>query len=522
MRQITRQFLLTLLFLPTVLSASAQGSGIVRGNCTPGINPDETMTARGQMQQSALALQQPSKNWDASKVYRQMVILVTFSDKTFSTEAPVQYYNRVFNEPGYNEGAGSGCMADYFREQSSGMFNLQFDIYGPYQVESKAQPYDKPTGSTVNYGANTLREATQKMVADHPNLDYKQYDWNGDGAINQVIYVYAGLSGNQGPGSYGHIWPNSSTFSTVTAPDGTAIRSYCCNGEMYIDNTLFGIGTLCHEFSHTLGLPDLYPTSSTSNYYSVVDEWDLMDGGNYTNKGWCPANYTALEKMLMGWLTPVELTAPTTITDLKPVSEGGEAYIIQHTDNEFLLLENRQWTGWDAGLPGRGLVIYHVDYDESIWRRNTVNITDSHFRFDLVHADNLDYNDWDNLISSNKLSTYADSPYLHNRHLSTSAYPWSTDSTTFVNNELTDDSTPAAMMFNENAEGEKLLSKAITNIQMLDDGLISFDFMGGEPSAITAVPTPPANGNVYNIMGQQITTPHKGLYIKNGKKYIIH
>ena len=521
MRQITRQFLLTLLFLPAVLSASAQGSGMVRGNCTPSINPDEAMTARGQMQQSALALQQPSKNWDASKVYRQMVILVTFSDKTFTTEDPNQYYNRMFNEPGYNEGAGVGCMADYFREQSSGMFNLQFDIYGPYQVESEAQPYDKPTSSTTNYGGAVLREAAQKMVDDNPDLDYKQYDWNGNGAIDQVIFVYAGLSGNQGPGSYGHIWPNSSSFSTIKAPDGTAIQSYCCNGEMYIDNTLFGIGTLCHEFSHTLGLPDLYPTSSTSKYYSVVDEWDLMDGGNYTNKGWCPPNYTALEKMLMGWLTPIELTEPTTITDLKPVAEGGEAYVIEHTANEYLLLENRQWMGWDAGLPGRGLVIYHVDYSESAWINNRVNVTDGHFRFDLIHADNLDYEQW-NTILSRTYNQYAEQPMMHNKHLSTSSYPWTPDTTAFINNELTDSSVPATKMFNENAESSNMLSKAITNIQMSADGLISFDFMGGTPSAISTVPTPSANGNVYNIMGQRTTAPRKGLFIKNGKKYIIH
>lgn len=516
MRQVIRQLLLTLLFIPTALSAQAQGFGIVRGNCTPDIGQN----TRGLVERY---LQQPNNNWNYNTVYKQMVILVSFSDKAFTCENPNEYYHKVLNEPGYNEGAGAGCMADYFRDQSNGMFNLQFDVYGPYQVSSKAQPYDNPTANNMNYGSSAFREATKKMMAENPDLDYRQYDWNNDGMVDQVLYVYAGPAGNQGESNYGYIWPNTSTFSAVTAPDGTNIRTYSCSSELWMDNTLAGTGTLCHEFSHALGLPDIYPTGGNSGYYSVADEWDLMDGGNFTNKSWCPPNYTALEKMLLGWLTPIELTEPATITGMKSVSEGGEVYLIKHTDNEFLLLENRQWKKWDAGIPGRGLVIYHVDYDEAIWVRNTVNNTKGHFRFDLVHADNLDYEDW-NLMLPSSTSSWAEAPMMHNWHLSTSPYPWSTDSTAFVNNELTDNSIPATMMFNENSDGSKLLSKSITNIQMTDDGLISFDFMGGNPAGISTPHNQSSheNAEVYNMMGQRMTTPYKGLFIKNGKKYIKH
>ena len=514
MCQVIRQLLLTLLFIPAALSATAQGFGIVRGHCTPGIGQN----TRGLVEQR---LQQPNNNWNPNTVYKQMVILVSFSDTAFGNEIPNQYYHRVLNEPGYNEGAGAGCMADYFRDQSSGMFNIEFDVYGPYQVSSKAQPYDNPTSSTMNYGTSAFREATQKMVAEHPDLNYKQYDWNNDGMVDQVLYIYAGIAGNQGTSCFGHIWPNTSSFSTVTTPDGTGIRMYSCNSELVAGYKQAGFGTLCHEFSHALGLPDIYPTGGTSNYYSVVDEWDLMDGGNFTNEGWCPPNYTALEKMLLGWLTPVELTEPATITDMKSVSDGGEVYLVKHTDNEYLLLENRQWTKWDAGIPGKGLVIYHVDYDKTVWNNNTVNNAKGHFRFDLVHADNLDYEQWDAILPRSN-TQYAETPMMHNKHLSTSSYPWSTDSTTFVNDELTDNSTPATTMYSTNAQGSKLLSKAITNIQMTADGLISFDFMGGNPSGISTTASQPSDGNsnVYNIMGQRVTTPRKGLFIKNGKKYI--
>ena len=522
MRQVIRLFLLIFFLTPTALSASAQGLRVVRGNCTPGLTGNNA-EARAWGASDMLSLSRPTTRWDASKTYKQLVILVSYSDIDFQDEHDKNFYNQILNEAGYNQGNGPGSVADYFREQSGGLFNLEFDIFGPYKV-SYASHDEKATAITKNYGFLPMREATNKMLAENQTWDFKQYDWNDDGWVNQVIYILAGYNGNLGEGSYGYVWPNTGTLTSITTPGDLKISSYTNTAELWLDDSSFGIGTICHEFSHCLGLPDIYPTSGNTGFYSVCDEWDLMDGGNFTNKGWCPPNYTAQEKMYLGWLTPIELTEPTTITDMKPISEGGDTYIIRHTDKEYLLLENRQWTGWDAGVPGSGLVITHVDFDENMWINNTVNTATDHFRFDIVHADNLHYEEWTYLINSQSLPTYAELVGLHNRHLSTSPYPWSAESTAFVNNELTDISTPATTMFNANAEGSQLLSKAITNIQMTADGLISFDFMGGEQTYISTITQQPRTDDtyIYNVMGQRTTTPRKGLFIQNGKKYVRH
>jgi hypothetical protein len=281
-----------------------------------------------------------------------------------------------------------------------------------------------------------------------------------------------------------------------------------------------GFATICHEFSHSLGLPDIYPTSSNSGY-SVCDEWDLMDGGNFTNYGWCPANYTALEKMLMGWFTPVELIEDSlTIEGLKPVEEGGNAYIIKHSTSEWLMLENRQQRGWDAGVPGKGLVIYHIFYDGSVWMNNKVNIDPTKYRFDLVHADNMDYDAWDNYLAQMGGSSYLHSQKMNRLHLSTSPYPWTEDSTGVVkNNSLTETSVPAAVMYYPREGGETLLNKPITNIKMTDEGLISFDFMGGAPvvvDGITTVNRSPLTlrHQLFDLNGRPLAAaPQKGAYI---------
>ena len=127
-----------------------------------------------------------------------------------------------------------------------------------------------------------------------------------------------------------------------------------------------GIGTICHEFTHCLGLPDIYDTAYGGGY--GMGYWDLMNSGSYNSNGYIPAGFTSYEKMYCGWSQPIELKNDTVITGMKPLSEGGESYIIYNdaNRNEYYLLENRQKTGWDAGIPGNGLLVIHVDYDPTL------------------------------------------------------------------------------------------------------------------------------------------------------------
>ena len=500
---------------------------VVRGNCLP--EPDDVAAARSQAPRK---LPPVNRDWNPNKVYKQPVILITYSKTNdtvstpciFAMEEPRAFYDKIFNERGYNLRAGKGCVADYYRDQSNGMFYLEFDVFGPYMVDTLAQPYKDATTNTRNYGRYVLHKAAEMWVAENPTLDYKQYDWNGDGEINQVIYVSASYGGNiSDKKCYGYIWPNTSSFSTITTPDGTSIKNYTASAELWNNNASCGIGTICHEFTHSLGLPDIYPVGSSNALpFSMMDEWELMDGGNFTNYGWCPPNFTPLEKMLMGWLTPTELTDPTSIKDLKPSADGGEIYQIKHTDNEYLLLENRQWSGWDAGLPGKGLVIYHVNYDAGKWSSNVVNGTVNNYGYSLVHADNLDYAAWDNLYwnwyDAHRVSRqYQNAKFMNKWHFSSSPYPWATDSTDVVNSELTDASVPAAQMYTENAEGSTLLGKPITNIQMTEDGLISFDFMGGDKTGIenSNSQSPILNSQFYDLQGRRVPNANgRGIYIQ--------
>ena len=468
----------------------------------------QAFTRGGQTRSGLSDIAYGDRGWDAGSTYRQLVVLVSFADCDFSFEDPQATYDDIFNTPGYTQRDGVGCVADYFHDQSNGQLNLAFDIYGPYKTNSKV----KTGSSSRNEGHSAFREATKMLMEEHPEIDYSVYDWNGDGHVEQVVYVYAGYCGNQSTiKDEGYVWPTTGSFSSISTKDGHTISRYTASGELWVGNTSCGIGIICHEFSHCLGLPDIYPTSGSVDELSVVDEWDLMDGGTGTNYGWCPPNYSPLEKMIMGWLTPTVLTADTMITDAKTIAEGGEVYLIPRTDDEFFLLENRQWNGWDYGLPGKGLVVYHVIFSGSTWRSNVVNNVKGRPNYSLVTADGRNFTDWYNeIITSEVKNPYLDiKRRLNSRILSTAPYPWVQDGTSVDQVTLFDDI-------------------CITDITTQTDASMSFAFHTSG-SGIFHLKAEPRVTGVYTLSGQKLrdfgqafTPLFRGVFIINGKKKIVH
>jgi M6 family metalloprotease-like protein len=445
-------------------------------------------------------------DFDPQVTYRQPVVLISFKDQDFSMDDPKDYYNRLLNENGFNSGSGPGCAAEYFREQSGGRLNLQFDIYGPFKVDAKAG------GHGYRYYGNDIMRGALKQLCETETTDFSIYDWDRDGNVNQVLFVAAGYCGQQ---IDGYIYPNTGSFFG-RLPGDIYLSFASITSELWKDGSLYGFGTLVHEFCHCLGLPDVYPMNG--DMFSMVDEWDLMDGGNYINKGWCPPNLTAMEKMYLKWEQPEELTEPTTITDMKPVSAGGKTYLIRNSGNpdEYYLLENRRQKGWDYSCPGNGLLIYHVDYLKSAWRNNEVNISNEHYRYDLFHADKKDYYDWDPDSKGKDPNKYTMPDNMRNSYLSTSSYPYTNPVTLAVNDGLTDTSSPAATLITPAADGRLFMGKSITNIRLADDGTISFDFMKDVASAITATQALAAPDAWYTLDGRRLTgePATKGLYIR--------
>ena len=391
-----------------------------------------------------------------------IIILVNFTDVSFTaTQAD---FNNLANTPNYNSGNYKGSMYDYFYAQSDGQFRLTFDVVGPYTLSQNCAYYggNNSSGDDLRPGV-MVKEAIQLANND---VNFANYDWDGDGTVEQVYVVYAG-KGEADGGADDTIWPHewdlkSATGSSITL-DGKTINTYACGGEQNgRTGETAGIGTMCHEFSHCLGYPDFYDTDYSGG--QGMGDWDLMDSGSYNDNGYQPAGYTSYERWVAGWKTPTELVNTQSISNMKALQDtGSDTYIIYNKGNrnEYYLLENRQKTGWDASLPGKGLLILHVDYDATAWSNNTPNDVPSHQRMTWIPADN-EY----------QYTTYQGSKYYTTAGMKTDPFPYGSV------NAFGKNTTPAASLYNNNSDGTKYLDSSVENITQNSNGTISFDFVG--------------------------------------------
>ncbi|NPD91130.1 M6 family metalloprotease domain-containing protein [Xylanibacter muris] len=399
------------------------------------------------------------------KVYegkkKGLIILVQFEDKAFKEEHDLNFYKRLANEPGFTTPDGfNGSVKDYFKDQSLGRLEVDFDVVGPVTMPNPYAYYGKNVG--ISGDAHVGEMVAEACKAIDGSVNFADYDWDGDGEVDQVFALYAGF-GEASGGSANTIWPHKwtldeSDYGRSITLDNVKIDTYACSCEMTLDNendfkeVVDGIGTICHEFSHCLGYPDMYDTSQFGTKNFGMDVWDLMDYGSYNNGGYTPSGYTAYEKWVAGWITPVELTENTQITDLKPLSQGGNAYIIYNSGNndEFIMFENRKQTGWDAAQPASGLMALHVDYDASVWNDNTVNNNEKRQRCTIFHADNSDGTSKEDLAGD--------------------LFPYN------ENNSLNSISFPKPLWYAPDANGHKCVGKSLSDITLDDNGNISFKF----------------------------------------------
>lgn len=465
-----------------------------------------------------------------------IIILVQFPNQKFEEGHDNAYYKMVANEKGLTHKDGYvGSVSDYFLSQSNGKFELDFDIAGPYTLSHTSSYYGKNDGANIDVKVGyMIQEGCDAAVAD--GFNFNDYDWDGDGYADQVFVLYAGL-GEASGGDAKTVWPHEYQIRytcvgkvlNYTTEGKGKVDTYACANEMervineytgqYTNETkLAGIGTICHEFSHCLGFADMYDTSNGGNY--GMGFFDVMSSGSYNGGGFIPCNYTAYERIYAGWTEPIVLEDhPASVKAMKSTQDYGRPFIIyndKHKD-EFYTLENREKKGWDAALYGGGMMITHVDYDQTKWGVNKVNDSASdHQRCTIFHADN----DADGtVLESIKNDLY---PYMVSGRV--------------MNDELTDDSRPAAKLYNRNADGTKYMGKPVTAIRKNADGTMSFDFMGGseenildnttkkEETAIKDIKadTRKADNRVYSIdgryLGDDINALGKGLYIVGGKK----
>ncbi len=347
-----------------------------------------------------------------------IVVLVNFKNKSLQSGHTQAVFDELCNSTNCSVNDGYPSAAQYFADQSFGAYRPQFDVYGPVTLSKNYAYYGENEGEDEDgdgYGDGDDKYATDAVIeacilADQQfSINWKDYDSDNDGYVDFVYVIYAGYGEADGGGA-NTIWPHNYEIQELagtswseyskeqTKLDGVYLNNYAMSNELdYGSNAMCGIGTLCHEFGHVIGLPDFYDTKYGTNYTKALtpNDWDVMDGGAYNEDGHCPPYYSPWERYFFGWHTPINLGNNGAKLELKANgTEGYQAYQINSSGNlisattsgECYYIENRQQQGWDKGLPYHGMLIWKVNFNASAWQNNTPNNTANNPRMTIVSA----------------------------------------------------------------------------------------------------------------------------------------
>lgn len=462
-----------------------------------------------------------------------VVILADFADQKFyyDDETTTRIFEQYLNAPGSpsvgNEKIDSlqrlkrnfGSVRKYFSDMSFGQFTPQFDVYGPVHLDQNLVYYGEGEKDRMDRFIPDVCKAADGLI------DFSQYDANNDGYVDLVYIIYAGYAASMAGNSTDCIWPKSGNYIHGNY-DGKKISRYGVNNELNatpqyaVENgypLINGIGLFCHEFSHCMGMPDLYPTTSSARLDNqAMENFSVMDGGTYSNVGYRPTAYTAWEREAMGWFEIETLTEAAKIEGLQAVEFGGKAYRIKNpqdeSGNEYYVLENIQRGGWNHYLGttsnySHGLMITHVNYDANAFTigSNSVNNTPGAPRMTILPANGK-------LVSSYKSDNYKET-------MSANLFPGTTAATDFLYDI---EGYPNPVVYNGSVAfmAENAPVKEIS--ENTDEKTISFVFIEDpEPDAIVnaKAKSNTNDGYIYNLAGMRIPADKakKGLYIMNGK-----
>ena len=450
-----------------------------------------------------------SNRYDYSK-FKGLVVLVEFKDKGFDTENYKDVITDMITKEdftgyyNYNNRrvACTGSVFDYFRDNSMGVFKPQFDIVGPVKIDHSQ--YDPKGTDSVAVITTAAIDAVDEFV------NFKDYDTDKDGAVDMVYFIFAGHGSHVNGNHKGLIWPHASElyrydegtgFYYYINKDGVRLSRYACSTELQGGETsrdIDGIGTICHEFSHVLGLPDFYDTDGEERGGQSNDPgyWTLMSQGCYLNNARTPAGYSLFERYMVGWTTPEVIEEEGTYS-LERLNQSNKGYRINTpVRKEFFILENRQKQRWDTYLPGRGLLVFRVDSTKaSVWANNTVNANPKHNYYELVRAG-----------GPTKSAIY--DPFPGNGRVKT----------------LNNTTTPANLL----TWGGKETQFGLLNITE-KSGVITFDiedtYTSPETDQIVTLESQKksVNSAVYDLQGRKIlaTKLPKGIYIVDGRKIVV-
>ena len=299
----------------------------------------------------------PKTMSDVTGQKKFLVILFAFNDKDM-THTRFEF-KELFNQVNYTAGGRTGSVRDYYYDVSGGLFTLRVDVVGPY-----IGAYNTAYYGDSDYGYQEFaHEAVDSAAQD---VDFSDYDNDGDGYIDGLHIIFAGHGEEAGGGS-DCIWSHKWNIFNAPTYNNTVIDVYSCSPECSgsYGTRITNIGVICHELGHVFGAPDYYDTdyAGSGGEYPGLGQWDIMSSGSWNRGGIAPAHHNPYTKTyIYHWTTCDTIDSTPRTVILNPVENSCNDIhrINTSTPDDFFMIENRQQLKWDQGIPGNGMLVYHI------------------------------------------------------------------------------------------------------------------------------------------------------------------
>lgn len=455
-----------------------------------------------------------------------LVILANFSDVKFTVDDPVKSFTQYFNGEtqetfSNNEGKNLVGVKKYFEHSSHGQFTPQFDIVGPIDLPETQAYYGTDINTAKgNYDALFNQFCEDAIAAVDDEVDFTQYVNRTANYAELVCVIYAGCGQSVNGNPSNTIWPKCSR-PTIVTNDGVTVGYMNCSPELYkVGLTdINGIGLFCHEFSHGMGLPDLYATNKSAQINNQTPEfWDLMDYGEYASNGYAPVPYTAWEQEAMEWIEIETLTDSQKGIELIPLLHDGKAYKFGNGTNneEWMIIENVQPRDNTNKIPGfaygHGLLVSHIAYSkENVSMTDYPNNKAGTPRVCIVPADGLVINGYQ--FGNDK--PYSQIDYTNS--LKGDPFP----GTSIVTELTAAQELPNYKFYNGDASPAASLKNITENTST---GVVTFDFDNGTTTIIDIQSDREyTDAHYYTMDGRRLNgrPTHSGLFIYQGRKVIV-
>ena len=363
-----------------------------------------------------------------------LVVLTQFPSDQFggavkpSSKSTPAYYQRLFFSEDPNDGITS--VREYYREVSNGRLLISGQVTSKWMDMPHSYAYYVNGAAGLDFGG--YPRSAQKLAEDAMDAGYTDFDGklgyfdndgpdgisnsgDDDGYIDAVCVIHPGYGGEvvAGNQAFNYLWSHEAGTAIYSPCPGTGSGPGCLPGitlgavrgflyfmtAEYNEHPADGaVGTYCHEFGHTIGLPDLYdPVGAGLGFYSLMGLGNYLPFNGEGVFGSVPSSLDAWSRQYLGF-DPIVIPTAGGSYKLGPATGGGGSLRVWtngEPGSEYFLLENRQKTKSDRYLPGDGLLIYHVDDTQQDNLSGPAN-----YRVRVVVADSVSLDDLESSLGN--------------------------------------------------------------------------------------------------------------------------